>query len=187
MGGDDWDRALQARVLAQQPPSLAGHRSASACACTMMPMLLLTYLCGGYMEGRLVPCMHEGGRLRCCRAPSDMQRLAEAVEAAKRALSDAESARIRLCSWGPGGGALHAEVTRTGFEEATAALRARLGPPLERLGQEACLQWAQRCCSLASLPLPMLEQHPRSARARTAVRMQSRSAASSAACVNAGG
>ena len=104
----------------------------------------------GGTQGHVMPCMHGCGGL--CREPADMLRLADAVEAAKRTLSEAESASIRLPSWGSGGGVLHADVTRTQFEEATAALRARLGPPLERLGREACLEWAQRC--LAQKPPP---------------------------------
>ena len=81
-----------------------------------------------------------------------MQRLAEAVEAAKRALSEAETATIGLPFWGTEGSALHAAVTRRQFEAATAALRARLWPPLDRLGCEACLQWAERCGRRNSLP-----------------------------------
>lgn len=75
--------------------------------------------------------------------PFALQRLLEAVEAAKRRLSAADSAEIELPFWG-GGQALSVRVARRDFEAATEQLRRRLWPPLRRLGEEAFLHWADR-------------------------------------------
>ena len=65
------------------------------------------------------------------------------MEAAKRRLSAAESAEVSLPFWG-GAQALSVRVTRRDFEVATEQLQRRLWPPLQRLGEEAFLQWADR-------------------------------------------
>lgn len=77
-----------------------------------------------------------------CRAlaPADRQRLLEAVEAAKRRLSSAEATSVDLPFWDAAQG-----LTRQQFEELTQPLHARLWPPLERMGREAFVQWANRC------------------------------------------
>jgi len=72
-----------------------------------------------------------------------MARLAEAAEAAKRALSGAECAPVALAVL-EGGPALRADVTRAEFEGLTAPLRARLWPPLEAIGRQAFVEWAGR-------------------------------------------
>ena len=65
------------------------------------------------------------------------------MEAAKRRLSAAESAEIGLPFWG-GDEALSVCIARRDFEAATEQLRRRLWPPLQRLGDEAFLHWADR-------------------------------------------
>ena len=66
------------------------------------------------------------------------------MEAGKRRLSTAESTEVGLPFWG-GEQALSVCVTRRDFEATTERLRRRLWSPLQRLGDEAFLHWADRC------------------------------------------
>ena len=92
----------------------------------------------------LVPCACQAVSARTPRGdPAAMARLAEAAEAAKRALSGAECAPVALAVL-EGGPALRADVTRAEFEGLTAPLRARLWPPLEAIGRQAFVEWAGR-------------------------------------------
>ena len=86
-----------------------------------------------------------------CKDPAALHRLLEAVEAAKRRLSSETSTSIDLPFW-EGQRSLTVELSRQQFEDATADLRARLWPPLERMGRQAFVQWTHRCLDTSSLP-----------------------------------